>query len=202
MDNYLIFDGVRYNLVATATTAEDESTDTNPPKLADVIEGNTCNVGDHKFIVCEHTENGTVLLLKDLLYESELFGENNNFDGSNVDSLCEKFADELEKIVRKENIILHTVDLTADDGLKDYGIIERRVSLFTADQCRKYVEILDKHKIDKWWWLVTPYSTPTHEDSTWVKGVSPHGRFSDYDCYDSNGVRPFCILNSNIFVSV
>lgn len=202
MDNYLIFNGVRYNLIADVTAlANDESPCTKPPRLADIEEGNTCKVGDHEFIVCEHTENGTVLLLKDLLYEGKSFGENNNYDGSNVDSLCEMFADELEKIVGKKNIILHTVDLTADDGLKDYGTIERRVSLLTADQCRRYVRILDKYKVKKWWWLITPYSTPTHEDANWIKCVSPHGILSS-NYFNSFGVRPFCILNSDIFVSV
>ena len=203
MENYLMFNGVRYNLIAYVTAlSDDESTCTNSLRLADIEESNTCKVGDHEFIVCEHTENGTVLLLKDLLYETESFGENNNYNGSDVDSLCEQFADKLEKIVGRENIILHTVDLTADDGLKDYGTIERRVSLFTANQCRKYVAILDKHKLNSWWWTATPYSAPAHGDSTWVKCVSPRGFINFINFYVVIGVRPFCILNSNIFVSV
>lgn len=204
-ENYLILNGVRYNLFAdtskTVCVSDDGQVCTNKPILRDIPESDTCRIGDFEFIVCEHTEEGTVLLLKELICEDEQFGDNNNYNGSNVDKLCEGFADELEKIVLKENIITHTVDLTADDGLKDYGTIERRVSLFTANQCRKYVSILDKHKIDKYWWTATAYSTPTHNDNTWVKCVSPRG-FGDDCYYYFSGVRPFCILNSNIFVSV
>ena len=204
-ENYLILNGVRYLVTDTRETmcvSDECQICTNKPILRDIPESDTCRIGDFEFIVCEHTEEGTVLLLKDLLYTSESFGNDNNYNGSNVDKLCEEFADELENIVLKENIITHTVDLTADDGLKDYGTIERRVSLFTANQCRKYVSILDKHKIDKYWWTATAYSTPTHDDNTWVKCVSPHGGIYDLYCNYDDGVRPFCILNSNIFVSV
>lgn len=168
--NYLMFNGVKYRL-----TAEDEIKETNGTKLSDIEVERTCKIGDREYIVCEHTSEGTMLLLKDLYRNSEKFGSNNNYNGSNVDKLCEEFADELANIVGAENIVTHTVDLTADDGLRDYGTIERRVSIFTANQCRKYVDILDKHKLDKWWWTATAYSTPKHDDSTWVKCVSPSG---------------------------
>ena len=71
-----------------------------------------------------------------------------------------------------------------------------------AELYRRYVEILDKHKIKKWWWLATPFSTPKHDGASWVKCVAPSGciNISLYYAYDG-GVRPFCILKSNIFVS-
>ena len=196
--DYLMLDGKRYRLVA-----DDGEFCEMPvqPVLSDVKVGNVCKIGKLEFIVCEHTSEGTVLLMKDCLCDSEEFGSNNNYNGSNVDMLCEKFAEELATIVGAENIILHTVDLTADDGLKDYGSIERRVSLFTANQYRKYVDILDKHRVDIWTWTATAFSTPKHNDDLWVKCVSPHGYFSSYHYGNDFGVRPFCILNSNIFVS-
>lgn len=199
--NYLMFNGVKY--ILTAEENLNASTDSNKENaLCDIKESETCKIGDKEYIVCEHTSEGTVLLMKDLLYESETFGSDNNYNGSNIDELCEKFADELEKLVGKENIVIHTVDLTADDGLKDYGSIERRVSIFTANQCRKYVDILDKYRIAKWTWTATAYSTPKHYDENWVKCVAPSADIY-YNCYYGgiNGVRPFYILNSNIFVS-
>ena len=100
-----------------------------------------------------------------------------------------------------ENLIGHTVDLTADDGLKCYGSVTRKMSLLTAEQYRKYVYLIDEHKLDKWWWLATAWSTPKHDDTSWIKCVSPRGNIY-YGIYDRNsGVRPFCILKSNIFVS-
>lgn len=199
--NYLMFNGVKYILTAEEALNA-RCVPSNEIALRDIKEAETCKIGEREYIVCEHTSEGTVLLMKDLLYESEKFGSNNNYNGSNIDELCEKFAEELANVVGKENIVMHTVDLTADDGLKDYGSIERRVSIFTANQCRKYVDILDKYRIKKWTWTATAYSTPKHDDDTWVKCVAPSG-YIDFN-YDDNydyGVRPFCILNSNIFVS-
>lgn len=198
--NYLMFNGVKY--ILTAEEKLNASVDSNKEiALCNIKESETCKIGNKEYIVCEHTSEGTVLLLKDLLYEAEKFGSNNNYNGSNIDELCEKFAEELANIVGKENIVMHTVDLTADDGLRDYGSIERRVSIFTANQCRKYVDILDKYRIAKWIWTATAYSTPKHDDDVWVKCVAPSGRVNNRCCGGNLGVRPFCILNSYIFVS-
>lgn len=196
--DYLVLNGIRYRLVQDDGERCDEAV---RPVLSDARVGEVCKIGKWEFIVCEHTSEGTVLLMKDCLYDSEEFGSSNNYNVSNVDMLCEKFAEELATVVGAVNIIMHTVDLTEDDGLKDYGSIERRVSLFTADQYRKYCDILDKHRLDIWTWTATAYSTPKHDDACWVKCVSPHGYFNGSYSSNYGGVRPFCILNSNIFVS-
>ncbi len=169
--------------------------------LADIPVGEPFKIGKHEFFVLEHRNGTTAIMLKSLLRESEKFGDNNNYDGSNVDKICNDFAKEIANIVGEENIVEHTVDLTSDDGLDDYGKIKRKMSLLTCELYRKYVRILDKFKLDKWWWLATPFSTPTHDDADWIKCVSPRGSVNGY-YHDSNGgVRPFCILKSNIFVS-
>lgn len=170
-------------------------------KLADVPVGETFKIGDHEFIVLEHTGDTSAVILKKLLKDQK-FGTNNNYDGSHVDATCNKFADEIEAAVGKDNLCLHTVDLTADDGLKDYGSVKRKASLLTADKYRRFVYTLDKHKPGSWWWLATAYSTPAHGYESTVKCVAPSGYVCDnnYD-YVINGVRPFCILKSHIFVS-
>ena len=117
-----------------------------------------------------------------------------------MDKKCQQFAQELAEIVGWENIVLHKVDLTTDDGLKDYGVVERRASLITADMYREFVEILDTVNPKCWWWLATAHSTKRHGNDAWVKCVSPSGYFGSY-CYYVIGVRPFCILKSTIFVS-
>ena len=94
------------------------------------------------------------------------------------------------------------MDLTSEDGLKDYGCIQRRASLLTADMYRHFVGILDLHKLNEWWWLATAHSTKRHENDRWAKCVSPSGGINNV-IYGNvgNGVRPFCILKSTIFVS-
>ena len=169
---------------------------TSGAQLASIAVGGTFKHCGHEFIVLEHLADGTtVVCFKELVKENEKFGGNNNYYGSNVDEICCEIAEEITDTVE------FTLDLTSDDGLDDYGTIEREVALMTTDMYRKYVRILDKYKINKWWWLATAYSTATHDDTDWVKCVSPSGDF-DGNLYSINyGVRPFCILKSNIFVS-
>jgi hypothetical protein len=170
-------------------------------KLADVPVGETFEIGDHEFIVLEHSGDTTAVILKNLLPD-QAFGESNNYNGSDVDATCNKFADELERAIGKDNLCLHTVDLTSDDGLKDYGSVERKASLLTCETYRRFVSILDKHKVDAWWWLATAYSTPAHGFARAVKSVAPSGYiYYDYFNFGIVGVRPFCILKSHIFVS-
>lgn len=171
-------------------------------KLSDVAVKGTVKIGKHEMVVLEHDGDTAALIRKELLTGGMAFGKNNNYNNSGVDAVCNKFADEIAAVVGADNLVEHTVDLTSDDGLKDYGKIRRRASLLTADLYRRYVDVLDERKIDKWWWLATPHSTARHDNALWVKCVSPSGNVSR-DSYDGDGggVRPFCILKSNIFVS-
>ena len=201
MQNYIMINGQRIELTEQQVGQIKASFGDKCVRLGDVAAGGTALVGSHEMIVLDHIDGTTLLLRKDSLGAME-FGENNNYNGSYADGVCNEFAEELAEIVGEDNILLHGVDLTADDGLKDYGVIQRKASLRTAQMQRKYVEILDGYRLDVWEWFATAYSTPAHEDDRWVKCVSPSGCF-DYDGYDSrgHGVRPFCILKSNIFVS-
>lgn len=173
-------------------------------RLADVPAGELVKIGSYEFVILEQFGEETALILKGCYGENSQFSsENTNYNGSYVDERCQKFAQELAKRVGWDNIVLHTVDLTSDDGLKDYGTVERRASLLTADMYRRYVEILDKFNPETWWWLATAYSTERHGNDVWAKCVSPSGDvFIDHYFYGDYGVRPFCILKSNIFVSM
>lgn len=206
MDNYISINGQKIGFTDEQVERIKGSFEIPSTKLADTNPGDVVKVGVHEFVVLEHLADGTALIRKELLCDDEEFGnDNNNYAGSNVEKICNEFATELAGIVGADNVRLHNVDLTSDDGLKDYGVIKRRVSLLTTDMYRKFVQILDKYKIDAWWWLATPYSTKTHENGNWIKCVSPSGGiFDDYyfDIHYGLGVRPFCILNSNIFVSI
>ena len=198
--NYIKIDGVKIELT-NEQVAELRKSLTGV-KLSDIKAGGTFKLAGYEFIVLEQMTDSVAVILKDLWRDGEVFGENNNYTGSNVDELCEEFEKELTAKCGAEIFKEHVVDLTSDDGLKDYGSVTRRVSLLTTEQYRRYVEILDRYKLDAWWWLATPHSTPTHESDSCVKYVSPSGYVYGYgyDNYDF-GVRPFCNLKSNIFVS-
>lgn len=165
--------------------------------------GKIAHIGDYEFIVIKTDEKlgTTSLLMKDAFEKEARFGSNNDFRTSNIKETLDEFAKEISEIIGRDNLVEHIVDLTADDGLKCYGSIKAKMSLFTAQMVRENVEILDEFKLDKWWWTCTPYSTPKHENASWVKCVSPLGYFDGYNCSFSNAVRPFCIVKSSIFVS-
>ncbi len=171
-------------------------------KLVDVKAGETVWIGPWEFLILDHMEDETVVILKDLLREDVRFGKNNCYDGSEVDAICNEFAEELAGVVGEENLTEFAVDLMSDDGLKDYGVVKRKAALLTAEMYRLFVDVLDRRILGKWWWLSTPFSTKRHEDDRCVKCVSPRGLINYVLCSnDGNGVRPFCILKSNIFVS-
>ncbi len=201
MKNYIKINNQKIELTDEQVREIQQSFGIEQIRLSDIPVGETFKVGKYEFIVLEHAKDTTAVILKDLLYENKKFGKDNNYKNSDVDVLCNDFANEISEIIGKDNLIEHTVDLTSDDGLKDYGKIKRIMSLLTTDLYRRYVEILDKYNVNKWWWLATAFSIPKHDPDNWVKCVSPSGYINNnfYDNYI--GVRPFCILNSNIFVS-
>lgn len=166
-------------------------------------DGKIAHIGEYEFIVIKSDEKlgTTELLLKGKLGEDIEFGSNNDFRTSGVKKVLDKFADEISGIIGEENLVEHIVDLIADDGLKCYGTIKAKMSLFTAQMVRENVEILDEFNLGEWWWTCTPYSTPKHENFSWVKCVSPRGDVGGHFCSDDYAVRPFCIVESSIFVS-
>ena len=201
MENYLVLNGTKIELTESQVQEIKGSFGSKLVKLSEFKPGEIVRIGRYEFIVLEQSGDTTAVIMKDLLKERVTFGKNNNYDGSNVDDICNKFAKTMIKAVGDDNVIEFTVDLTSDDGLKDYGKIKRKAALLTCELYRRYVYILDKFKPDKWWWLATAYSTPSHDNTRWAKCVSPDGYF---DCFDYNyyyGVRPVLTFVSDISVS-
>ena len=201
MKNYISINNQKVELTDEQVEKIKTALDIPSKRLSDIAIGDVCRIGTHEFIVLEQSGDTTAVIRKELLKDNVRFGNNNNFNGSNVDKICKDFAKELASVVGEDNLVLHTVDLTSDDGLKDYGKVMRQASLLTTNLYRRYVELLDKHKPDEYWWLATPFSTKAHDNDAFVKCVSPSG-YVLVNCYfDDSGVRPFCILKSHIFVS-
>ena len=203
MSNYLMLNNKKIELTPEQVKEIENSFDFNKCMLKNIEVGDTFKVGDFEFVVLEHCEETTAVILKEF-WKTDSFDSNfNDYKESEIrKQLNEDFYNNLSDCVGGENIVKHTVDLTADDGKTDYGYCEDFVSLLTCEMYRKYVYILDKHKIDEWWWLVTPYSTKSNNYEKLVRCVSNFGTLDYNDCnYFSCGVRPFCILKSNIFVS-
>lgn len=198
MKNYLCINGKKTEL----TEEQLVQLGFTKPKATLSADGKTAKVGDYEFIVLKKNEDTIELLLKDVLCERAFDDNTKNFAESSIKEYLDNFADILVNVIGEDNIVKHTVDLTTLDGLKDYGSCECRVSLLTSRQYADNVYTIDEFKLNKWWWLANAWSTEKHDVNYLVCCVSPRGDISNSICDDYNGgVRPFCILKSNIFVS-
>ena len=174
----------------------------NKVLLSEVKPGETINTGIGTFIVLEQTETETKVITKDLFKSMQRFGSSPDYKGSHVQQLCEgEIYDAFAKEFGEENIIEHEVDLVTVDMQKDYGKAICRVRPITFDEARQYNELLVNKELDDWYWTCTPWSTPARGWDWSVTVVSPSGYFNYNCCNIDLGVRPFCILKSNIFVS-
>lgn len=204
MDNYLMINGKQIPLTREQVQQIMGSVEPKEEKvtLSTLEPGDTFKIGACEFLVLEQEGETTAAIKKDFLVADMEFGKNNNYAESPIRSTCEEFAEEIAGEIGKENLLEHTVDLTANDGMKDYGEITARASILTADRYRKYVQILDSVKMEDYWWLATPWSTPHHGIEYAALCVSPSGCILYYYYFDcGSGVRPFCILKSTILVS-
>lgn len=167
-------------------------------KLASVPVGETFKIGGEEWIVLEQSGDTTAVLKKDLLPDSCKFdGDTNNFAKSEIYSfLNDEYYVVLAALIGTNNICEHTVDLTTDDGLRDYKKCKAYVSLLTCELYRKYADIMLKYDLKQWWWLATAYSAPTRKCGILVRCVNNFGTLNDCCCEGINGVRPFCILKS------
>lgn len=199
MKNYLCIDGKKIEL----TQEQLQQLGVIKEPVASLsADGKIAKIGEYEFIVLKNDGEKVEILLKETLGEDTTFGDTNDFRTSKVKKILDDFASEIEKLVGADNLLKHTVDLMALDGLKEYGKIEAKISLLTVVQVQEHVEILEEFKYDGWWWLATPWSTPKHGYKETVTCVAPSGYIRDGNCsYFNLGVRPFCVLKSSIFQS-
>ena len=99
-----------------------------------------------------------------------------------------------------DDLLPFEVDLTSDDGMRDYGKCEDKIGLLTADLYRKNRHLLKP--IDEWWWLATP-KTCTSDFKHRTLVVDEDGMLNDDDAWeDTYKVRPFICLRPDVLVGV
>lgn len=159
----------------------------------------------HEYIVLKQLpdDGQTMIILADFMAENVMFDENTtNYAESTLKARIE--ADILpvvESDFGADNIIEHEVDLTTVDMQADFGTCKCKVRPLTFDEAREFNDLLIKEDLPDWYWTCTPWSTEKRGWKYSIAVVSPSGTFSYHDCDGNIGVRPFCILKSNIFVS-
>lgn len=172
-------------------------------QLSTLNPGDAFKIGEHDFIVLEQCGERTAVISKCFMAENVKFDEDSrNYKESNLKKVIEnQIQPVIEKEVGSKNLIEHEVDLTSVDMQDEFGRFKCKVRPITFDETRLYNNLLVNKNLNDWWWTCTPWST---EDRGWkysIAVVAPSGRIYGNCCLNSRGVRPFCILKSNIFVS-
>ena len=182
----------------------EEKERTGRVELSSVTWGEIINANDNRYKVLEHFENGTTLIVPmALMLEREKFdSDSRNYKTSNLKKqIEEKCLPIFEKDFGAENLVEHEVDLTSVDMQNEFESCKCKVRPGTFDEVRKYNDLFVSEEVKGWWWTCTPWSTAERGWDYSMAVVSPSG-IIDYDFYyNCIGVRPFCILKSNIFVS-
>ena len=157
--------------------------------------------GKRKYKVLEQYGDTTKIISLDLMKKNVKFGESTDYKKSNVKKLCDiEILKDFEEEFGAENIETHTADIITVDGQK-IGTVDCKIRPITFDEAREYTDIIPNQYLDDWHWTLSPWST---KERGWGRSgtvVSPFGSVRSGDCNLSLGVRPVCILKSNIFVS-
>ena len=173
-------------------------------QLQHLSQGDVFNTSFGEMIVLEHKDDmGTLVITKNLLKENVRFDTTEpDFANSEIKEILDKEILPLfEKEFGSENIVEHEVSRITVDMKKRYEPCLCKVRLLEFDEARAFNDYLVNKELDDWYWTMTPWST---EERDWPKStavVSPSGRIDYGSCGRSCGVRPVCILKSNIFVS-
>ena len=114
-----------------------------------------------------------------------------------------EFLERLEGTFGEGAVAEQFIDLTSNDGLKDYGNVKAKVGLLTEEEYRQHRDILPPLGDEGWWWLATPYSTERAGYPSLVRCVYSDGTLRGNYAYGGDyGVRPALYLKSDISVSL
>lgn len=157
--------------------------------------------GKRKYKVLEQCGDTTKIISLDLVKENVKFGDNTDYNKSNVKKMCDtEILKDFEEEFGAENIEEHTVDIITVDGQK-IGVVKCKVRPLTFDEARKYTELTPNDELDDSYWTCSAWSTVERGWKYALAVVSPSGYIGSPYCNCSRGVRPVCILKSNLFVS-
>lgn len=175
----------------------------NKVMLKDIPVGGKFNTGIGRFIVLEQKEDSTVVITENLYREDVKFDDDcTEYRRSSLRELCEgEILNEFVAEFGEDNICENEAGLVTVDGQEVFGKLLTKVRPLTFDEAREYNDLLVNKGLTDWYWTCTSWSTKERGWEYSVAVVSPSGSVDGNYCRDGSGVRPFCILKSNIFVS-
>lgn len=175
---------------------EFKKTHIGKPEIGKVIE-----LAGMEWMILNKTEDGYFAILNGFDGKPRSFDpDSNNWISSKLrKELNTRFLKKITDEFGEDAVIEFDRDLLSLDGQTEYGHCKDKISILTMDEYRKYRKFLPN--MGKWWWLITPWSTPANDYNTTLTVVSPSGDVDGNYCNNVNGVRPVCIFSSSIFES-
>jgi hypothetical protein len=162
----------------------------------------TSEKGFGPFIVLEQDADCTKVIMENPYIESVKFDDNTcDYTKSSLRNMFDvEITSVFEREFGRNNLVAHTISLKSVD-MQDYGDLTCKVRPITFDEARMFNNLVVNKDLPDWYWTCTPWSTPERGWKYSVAVVAPSGSINDINFGCSRGVRPFCILKSNIFVS-
>ena len=169
--------------------------------LSSLKPGETFMIGEYEFIVLEQNYETTNVISKNLMSENVQFDKNTK--DYNKSALKRYIEEEIRPIILENigagNLVEHSVALTSVDNQSEFNDCICDIRPITFDEAREYNDLLVNEDLPEYYWTITPWSTSERGWNS-IAVVSQSGRIVSFNCYNFIGVRPFCILKSNIFV--
>ena len=152
-------------------------------KLKTLKRGQTFYGAGIQWLVLGHTNSSQGLpivthIVSTGIVERRAFDEKNRNDlgvSTLLAYLNGEFLERLEDAFGEGAVAEQFIDLTSNDGLKDYGNVKTKVGLLTEEEYRQHRDILPPLGDEGWWWLATPYSTERAGYPSLVRGVDSDG---------------------------
>lgn len=181
----------------------EEREQSNKVKLESLKAGETFYIGENGYIVLKHHEGKTKVISRNFIAEDRKFADDTaDYKTSGLRKYIEvEIQPTIENEVGAENLVEHRVSLETVDGQDNYGELTCKVRPITFDEARQYNNLIVNNDLDDWWWTCTAWTSPNREYNRSIAVVLPSGNVSINVCSYSYGIRPVCILKSNIFVS-
>lgn len=171
-------------------------------RRAAFVPGTRLKYSGFEWIALEETDSGVLAVTAKCLTDTDgdldefPFDENDKNDWRKS-SLRKYLNGEYLRAIDADSLIKQTLDLTAGDGMRDYGTSNDYVGILSCEQYRKYRDILPDYGC--WWWTLTPWTCHA-SDSNLVRIVDTSGIVSNSGSASvACGVAPTLIIKAEVY---
>ena len=150
---------------------------------------------EFEWVVLDNNVDGGILAIMASAWTEEHFQFDENCDNDyKTSSLRRKLFERLLPVLGCYNLLLHKVDLTADNGDQNYGSVMDFVFILSCDEYRKYYKYTPKGHFQ---WTCTPLYIPYDDNIASVRFLNTDDIFVADRPDFCNGVYPACVFNPN-----